>query len=327
MAAQIPVSGTSPSPSGESAEGVRAIPEAISNPTRRRLSRAQRWTLIGVGIVVVIILGATLGYTYIPVVATCELGSRLGTYNVTAPELIANFPYMGGAGVNESGQNWTFSSGGVVLGNLVHSTGGFGMWGTRGGSGLELQLGQPIFAVYSVHNVSGPFPRGSHPCTQPYVAETVSSGYCGGGGFAGYPLPDPSNDSVEPHIFNSSCPSIPNGSGIASGAYMSIDNSFPMNPAAGAVQTLNLCSWTTNFSQAVRGAVALPITLYAPDDGRVLSVQGYLWWVSVLTDVPTASYSLPHGAIWRVATVGLFSEDAPGLLPPGLLAFEELPCP
>ncbi|MGA7861546.1 MAG: hypothetical protein WCB19_06780, partial [Thermoplasmata archaeon] len=266
--------------------------------------------LIGTGFVVALILGATLGYGYLPVGTTCALGNRVGTYNVTAPEMIANYPDSGGAGVNESAQNWTFSSGAVVLGNTVHSSGGFGMWSAGGGGGLLLQTDQPNFAVYSVHNVSSPLPSGSHPCTQPYVTETVSNGYCGGGGgYAGYPLPDPSNDSVEPHIFNASCSLIPNGSGIVSGAYMWIDNTFPKNPPPGTVQTLNLCSWTTNFSQIVRGVVALPIILYAPYDGRTLSIQGYLWWASVFTNVPTASYSLPPGAIWRVATVGIYSED------------------
>jgi hypothetical protein len=327
MAEQNPVGGAGLTLQNEGSAGNRVPPAPPHGPPRGRLSRAGKWTLIGVGVVVALFLGATLGYSYLPVGTTCALGNRVGTYNVTAPRLIANYPYLGGAAVTESAQNWTFSSGGVVLGNHVKSAGGMGTGGPGGGSGLILQVEQPIFAVYSVHNVSSPLPKGSHPCTQPYVAETVSSGYCGGGIFGGYPIPDPSNDSVEPHIFNSSCPYIPNGSSIVPGAYMWIDNSFPTNPAPGMVATLNLCSWTTNFSQDVRGAVALPIVLYAPYDGRVLSIQGFLWWVSVFTDGPTASYSLPHGAIWRAATVGLFSENSSGLLPPGLLAFERISCP
>lgn len=282
--------------------------------------------LTALGAVTVVVLVAAVGYYYLPAVPTCALGHRIGEYNITAPQLIANYPFHGGAGVNESAQNWTFGSGPIVLGNTVRSQGGFGAWSTRGGSGLLLQTVQPIFGVYAVHNVSGPAAGGSHPCSQPYVAGLIGAGYCGGEGYGGYSIPDPTNDSVEPHVFNSSCPYIPNGSGVTSGGYMSIDNAFPLNPLPGSVASLDLCSWTTNFSQSVRGAVALPIVLHVPYEGHTLSIAGDLWWASLYTDVPTASYSLPPGAVWRVATVGLYSEDTPGLLPPGLLAFEQLPC-
>ena len=326
MAAQVPVDGTGPNPPTNGPVVDVESSARSTRPARHRSGGARRRILIAAGIILIVVLGATLSYSYFPVVTTCALGDRVGLYNVSAPQLIANAPYLGGAGVNESAQNWTFSSGDVVLGNHVHSNGGFGTWFAGGGGGLLLDEDQPIFAVYSVHNTSGPLPGDSHPCTQSYVAETVSSGYCGDVGFAGYPVPDPSNDSVEPRIFNSSCPNIPNGSGIRPGGFMAIDNTFPANPAPGLVQTLDLCSWTTNFSQDVHGAVALPIILYAPLDGRLLSIPGYLWWVSTFIDTPTASYSLPSGAIWRVATVGIFSENSSGLLPPGLLAFERTPC-
>ncbi len=295
-------------------------------PRRDRVGPRAKRALQVTGVATLVVLAATLGYAYLPVLPTCAIADRVGLYNISAPGTIENYPVGGGAGLNVSGQNWSFASGSIVLGNRAVSNGGFGMWTVGNASGVAVDLSQRDFAVYAVHNVSGPALGGSHPCTQPYVAEAVGTGYCTVLGGV-YPLPAPSNDTVEPHVFNSSCPEAANQTGIQPGGYMWIDSAYPASPAPDDVKTLDLCGWTTNFSQSARGLVAVPVILYVPDHGQTISVRGYLWWVSVFENAPTATYELPYGAIWRVATVGLYSENITGLLPPGLLAFERLPCP
>ncbi len=324
--------GKAPAPADETAI---AVPGAagVGAPVLERAGgpahpvRPRRRAFVAVGIAALLLVAGTVVYVYAPTDTDCAISKRVGEYNVTSPQIIVNLPLGGGASGTELAQNWTFASGSVVLGNESHSTTGFGLAAGGGTGGLLLQTIQPIFAVYAVHNVSAPSSAGNHPCTQPFVAGTVNGGYCGSIALGGLSLPNPANDSVEPQVFNSSCPYIPSGAGILPGAYMSIDNEFPADPVPSSVVTMNLCAWTSNFTQAVRGAVAVPVVLHAPYDGRFVTVHGYLWWLSVLASEPTAGYVLAHGAIWRVASVGLYSEDTQGLLPPGLLAFERLACP
>jgi hypothetical protein len=280
-------------------------------------------------IVVLIVVGAGATVVYLTYGTHCALGSEVGLFNVTAPEPLVNIPHNGSAYEFSMSPNWTISSGAVEFGAIPTHEPNFGSgWGTWDGAGLMVSLTQPIFKVYSVHNETTLSSNGA-PCGQPYVAEAVQPGYCPGGSMAGYPIPDPDNDSVEPHVFNSSCPSIPPTAGITSGAYMWFDTAFPPPGTPGVQEArFNLCSWTTELTDTVRGSVGVPIELFVPHAGTPIRIHGFLTWESWSegNTTATAMYGLPPGWIWTVASIGEHSEAALGLFPPGLLAFERSSC-
>lgn len=300
-------------------------------PTPRRPNRAwpRRKVLIVAAITVaVIIVAASLLTVAVSLRTGCALGGELGLFNVTSPTTLVNIPDNGSAGEFENALNWTISSGSLTLGGLPSQepNSGFGTSVGAGGGGLLISVAQPIFAVYSVKNVTSSSP-GARPCGQPYVAQVVQPGYCGGFGAAGGGLPDPANDSIEPHIFNESCPYVPEGSGIAGGAYMWFDTAYPSSsPTGSQFVTLDLCGWTTDYTDTVRGSVGFPIALHVPLAGRTIVIHGLLSWESWLVNWATVSYGLPPDWIWRVASIGQFSEGISSLVPPGLLAFERMPC-
>ncbi|HYB79887.1 MAG TPA: hypothetical protein VEG66_09065 [Thermoplasmata archaeon] len=299
---------------------------AVPRPSRR-LSRRRWFEVVGV---VVLVVAASLTTVVVLVHTGCALGGEVGLFNVTAPQMVVNIPQNGSAGMFQNAMNWTVSSGSLTLGGLPtqEPTSGFGFTVTHG-SGLNLLDRQPIFAVYSAHNATM-LSTTARPCTQPYVAQAVGPGFCGGFAYAGWPIPYPANDSVEPHVLNVSCPAIPLKSGIKSGAYMWFDNAFPSpsgNGATPGVVSLDLCNWTTNFTHYAWGEVGIPFILHVPEPGPGISVHGYVNWESWLGgNLSSAKYVLPPGAMWRVAVIGEYSLSYAGILPPGLLAFQRLSC-
>ena len=291
-------------------------------------ARSKRKALVVAAIVVAaVVVVAGLAAVTVSERTGCVLGGRIGLYNVTAPVDIVNIPDNGSASVFTMAENWTVSSGSLTLGALPSREPNAGSGaGVMEGNGLLAGSRQPIFAVYSVQN-STTFSPTAQPCGQPFVAQAVEPGYCGGGFAFGFELPDPTNDSVEPHIMNESCPIIPADAGITPGAYMWFDTAYPSSNATGSrFTTVNLCGWTTQYTQDVRGSVGFPFILYVPSNGRTISVHGFVEWESWLTNLMTASYGLAPGWVWRVASIGVYSEDISGLLPPGLLAFERNAC-
>lgn len=303
--------------------GRAGAPGSAATRTGRR-GRARIAAVAGV-CALALTAGTVLAVTY-PAHVGCALGSPIGSYNVTTPSVVANFPNGGAVSVFANRDNWTFASGSLVFGGLPNGPGNFGggFGSGPGGSGLLLSAVQPIFTVYSVRNVSTSA-SSAMPCTQPYIAEETQASYCGGGVTFGYPLANNSNDEVEPHVINVSCGPQPNASGILTGGYMWFDSAYPTSPAPGVnVTRLDLCGWSTAFDQPVRGGVGLATRLVVPYDGGWVSVSGDLWWES--WGPPTAEYGIPAGSIWEVASIGVETEATVGLLPPGLLAFVQLPC-
>ena len=313
------------------------LPAPASAPTGTaaggRRSRRSIWIVAAV-VIVLIVGGVGATFEGRSSETHCALNAEVGLFNVTSPGILLNLPHNSSASEFSMASNWTVSSGSVQFGALPtrEPNSGFG-GGAFNGYGLLISTTQPIFEVYSVHNVSSEGGKGA-PCGQPYVAEAVQPGYCFGGTFVGYPIPDPDNDSVEPHVFNMSCDSIPSSAGITPGAYMWFDSAFPPPGTPGVQEaTFNLCDWTTSLTDTVRGSVGLPIEFFVPHDGSTIEIHGFLSWESWLIGSgvgtllgATAAYGLAHGWIWTVASIGEYSEPGLGLFPPGLLAFERHSC-
>jgi len=320
---------TTPSPSAD--PGTESGPSKSGWPrfapkSRRRHPRRR----VGAIVVTIIVVAATLTTVVVLLRTGCALGTEVGLFNVTAPQMVVNIPQNGTGGMFQNAANWTVSSGSLTLGGLPTQEPGSGDgWAALRGTGLNIVARQPFFAVYSVRNTTE-LSTSARPCSQPYVAEAVGFGYCGGFAFPGLPIPNPANDSLEPHVLNWSCPGVQPSSGVESGGYMWFDTAFPTSSTNGAsseITTLDLCNWTTNFTHYAWGEVGIPFVLHVPHAGTEISVQGYVNWESWNGgNLSSALYILPHGAIWRVAVIGEYSLNYPGILPPGLLAFQRLSC-
>jgi hypothetical protein len=255
----------------------------------------------------------------------CDLGASIASYSVWTPHALANIPNGGGAGAFENTVDWTFSSGSLTVGMLRDSPdpSGYGGAFSYGATGIYADFDTYNWTVYSVTNGSGPL-GSSSPCTQPYVAE-VSPGW-GCGESVPLALGNNSSDAVEPNYWNIT-PGEFCGSLVTPGTSVWFDTAFQSGGLDGSSTTvLNLCNWSTPFYDPVRGAVSLPIAFEAPYDGHSIRVVGTLEWVSFATGLPTASYTIPPGFIWKVAPVGTSSFGDTGFSPPGLLAFERLSC-
>jgi len=311
------------------------------------------WPSVAVGVVVGVVLVAGFGPTglLLPRVTACRLGAAVGNYTIWTPDILVNTPTGGGADFNASytglqgpqisDDNYTMTSGSLTVGALPPGggldTGGAFFRFTNEASGgvlAEYQYGNwTFFRTENASVVGGP----AGPCTQAYVAEVAYFHSFCWWDFE-IPLANGSSDALEPHSWNGTWNETPGENWTSDpgcptptpGAYVWFDSSLhPGTSGTPPKVTLDLCGQTGNRTLLLLGTARVPVTIWAPLDGRHISASGFLDWYSQMpsTVAPTATYIVPAGWNWTLGSVGPVSAPIDPLAPlPGLVAFERSAC-
>jgi hypothetical protein len=314
-----------------------------SNPWVRPKQRSWIFSVAGVAIAVLIVVGVGPQGVLLQRVTVCQLGAEIGSYSIWTPYVLLNQPDQTEVSMaaETNAWNYTFTSGSLTTGALpVGSTGSWGGFGNDGPSGGVLaEFQDSSWTFYHAVNktVIGNSPG---PCTQPYVAKVGASLGCGG--LLTIPLyPNNSTDSNEPHIWNSSTAvSGTWGPGCpvqTPGTYVWFDNSYSANGVGNyAPVDLNLCGWNSTYPLWLDGTARIPVIVTVPYQGRDVSASGFISWYGQPNAGPplsgqatgiTAYYALPGGWNWSLAPVGPAAFPInPGEPLPGLIAFERSAC-
>jgi len=301
------------------------------------------FVVVGVAVAAVIVVGLGPPGILLPRSTVCQLGPRVGTYMIWTPDQPLNKP----AGVNISafaifrGWNFTFASGSVSVGGIrPNESEGFG-WGDYSAyGGISMMGSENNWSFYSVSNTTV-IGGSSNPCTQPYVA-SIGQAYQSCGGLVTIPLQNNVSDALEPHVWNglwgpnSSFSEPPTCPAATPGAYIWFDTSYHQNATGtSAPFDWDLCNDTGSVPTYVSGVAEVPIVVYAPLNGRVISASGYETWIGSdrgslyppINRIWTAFYEVPTGWDWHLAPVGptTFPLDPSEPLP-ALVAFERTAC-
>jgi hypothetical protein len=293
--------------------------------------------VVGVAVAAVIVVGVGPPGYLLPRATVCELGKEIGTYTIWTPNLIANIADGGNVTTDQNEWNLTMTSGSLVT-NALRPVGGAVGYGEAGKgltNGLELSYGDFNWTFYATKNVSEVGTAGG-PCTQPYIAEiAIPGGACGA--TLSLPLSDNSSDASEPHVWNGT--GTINGSETYPGCpkqtpetYVWFDSTFHSGSTGTAASVRwDLCNASGYHQLVLEGPAQVPIVVVVPFEGRDISAWGLLTWndnprVKPYLG-PTATWLVPAGWIWNLASVGpaAFAIN-PDLPLPGLVAFVRSAC-
>jgi len=293
------------------------------------------FSIVGVVLAAVIVVGIGPPGFLLQHVTVCQLGPEIGTYTIWTPITIANIPDGGNVTVAFNQWNLTMTSGSLSTNPLQPFGGpiqGEVKFGSGTNVGIEVQYGDFNWTFFGTSNVTkvGGVPG---PCTQPYIAQiSIPGGACGG--FDYVPLVDNASDAVQPHIWNGTAgdngtrgqPGCPVQT---PGTYVWFDSSFHAG-GSGAAQPVrwDLCNSTGKFPLTLQAVARVPIAVTVPFVGGNISATGLLaWYIPPSTFGPTANYELSGGWQWMLSPVGpSTSQISPYTLLPGLVAFERLSC-